>query len=129
MLAGLLIVGAIVLVATNNKEVREINIFALVLVVQSLPFLAAVGARRDRAHAAQRLRLLAQRSRRVSRELLAGRRAANGDAGRKPRAAASLTPEPRRTGPVGPLLARGSAVSTSFTQYDVPNGITSSLKL
>ena len=30
------------LVATNYKEVREINIFAAVLVVQSLPFLAAV---------------------------------------------------------------------------------------
>ena len=27
---------------TNYKQVREINIFALVLVVQSLPFLAAV---------------------------------------------------------------------------------------
>ena len=31
------------LVATNIKDVREINIFAAVLVVQSLPFLAAVG--------------------------------------------------------------------------------------
>ena len=40
---GLLILGAIVLVVTNYKEVREINIFALVLVVQSLPFIAAVG--------------------------------------------------------------------------------------
>ena len=30
------------LIATNYKQVREINIFALVLVVQSLPFLAAV---------------------------------------------------------------------------------------
>ena len=29
--------------STNYKEVREINIFAVVLVVQSLPFLAAVG--------------------------------------------------------------------------------------
>ena len=43
MLAGLLILGAIVLIVTNSKEVREINIFALVLVVQSLPFIAAVG--------------------------------------------------------------------------------------
>jgi cellulose synthase/poly-beta-1,6-N-acetylglucosamine synthase-like glycosyltransferase len=43
VLAGLLILGAIVLVFTNYKEVREINIFALVLVVQSLPFIAAVG--------------------------------------------------------------------------------------
>jgi hypothetical protein len=43
VLAGLLILGAIVLVWTNYKEVREIDIFALVLVVQSLPFIAAVG--------------------------------------------------------------------------------------
>ncbi|MGA8966590.1 MAG: glycosyltransferase [Pseudolabrys sp.] len=43
VLAGLLILGAIVLVETNYKEVREINIFAVVLVVQSLPFIAAVG--------------------------------------------------------------------------------------
>ena len=42
MLAGLLIAGAAVLVATNIKDVREINIFAVVLLVQSLPFLAAV---------------------------------------------------------------------------------------
>ncbi len=38
----LLIIGAIVLVAFNTKEVREINIFAAVLVLQSLPFLSAV---------------------------------------------------------------------------------------
>jgi hypothetical protein len=43
VLAGLLILGAIVLIVTNYKEVREINIFAMVLVVQSLPFIAAVG--------------------------------------------------------------------------------------
>jgi GT2 family glycosyltransferase len=39
--AALLIAGAAVLVATNIKEVREINLFALVLLVQSLPFIAA----------------------------------------------------------------------------------------
>ena len=43
VLAGLLLAGAAVLVATNVKEIREINIFAAVLVVQSLPFIAAVG--------------------------------------------------------------------------------------
>ena len=43
VLAGLLLTGAAVLVATNVKEIREINIFAAVLVVQSLPFIAAVG--------------------------------------------------------------------------------------
>ncbi len=42
VLAGLLIAGAVVLIETNYKEVREINIFAAVLLVQSLPFIAAV---------------------------------------------------------------------------------------
>jgi hypothetical protein len=42
VIGGLLIVGAITVVATNYKQVREINIFAFVLVVQSLPFIAAV---------------------------------------------------------------------------------------
>jgi hypothetical protein len=32
----------VTLVVTNYKQVREINLFAFVLVVQSLPFLAAV---------------------------------------------------------------------------------------
>jgi hypothetical protein len=42
ILAGLLILGAVILVQTNIKEVREINIFAAVLIIQSLPFIAAV---------------------------------------------------------------------------------------
>jgi hypothetical protein len=42
ILAGLLIAGAVVLVETNFKGVREINIFAAVLVIQSLPFVSAV---------------------------------------------------------------------------------------
>jgi glucan 1,3-beta-glucosidase len=41
VIGGLLILGATVLVATNDKAVTEIYIFAAVLVVQSLPFLAA----------------------------------------------------------------------------------------
>ena len=41
VIAALLILGAITLVLTNIKEVREIYIFAGVLVVQSLPFIAA----------------------------------------------------------------------------------------
>jgi exo-beta-1,3-glucanase (GH17 family)/cellulose synthase/poly-beta-1,6-N-acetylglucosamine synthase-like glycosyltransferase len=41
LLTVLLIAGAIVLVLTNRDQVREIYIFAAVLVVQSLPFLAA----------------------------------------------------------------------------------------
>ena len=43
VLASLLLLGAVVLVMTNYKEIREINIFAIVLIVQSLPFIAAVG--------------------------------------------------------------------------------------
>jgi hypothetical protein len=42
VIAGLLLAGALILVVTNYKQVREINIFAFVLVVQSLPFIAAV---------------------------------------------------------------------------------------
>jgi hypothetical protein len=42
VIATLLLIGALTLVATNFKQVREINIFAVVLVVQSLPFLSAV---------------------------------------------------------------------------------------
>ena len=39
----LLLVGAVVLVVTNSfKEIREIYIFAFVLVLESLPFMAAV---------------------------------------------------------------------------------------
>ena len=41
IIAGLLLAGSATLVVTNVKQVREINIFAVVLVVQSLPFLAA----------------------------------------------------------------------------------------
>jgi exo-beta-1,3-glucanase (GH17 family)/cellulose synthase/poly-beta-1,6-N-acetylglucosamine synthase-like glycosyltransferase len=43
VIAALLNIGALLLFATNVKEVREINIFAAVLVIQSLPFLAAAG--------------------------------------------------------------------------------------
>ncbi|HET7848806.1 MAG TPA: glycosyltransferase [Pseudolabrys sp.] len=43
VLAGLLLLGALVTYATNYKEVREVYIFAGVLVIQSIPFLAAVG--------------------------------------------------------------------------------------
>ena len=43
VIAGLLIASAIFVYATNWERVREINLFALVLAVQSLPFLAALG--------------------------------------------------------------------------------------
>ncbi len=42
VIAALLLVGAATLLITNYKQVHEINIFAGVLLVQSLPFLAAV---------------------------------------------------------------------------------------
>ncbi|HZC56967.1 MAG TPA: glycosyltransferase [Xanthobacteraceae bacterium] len=42
VISGLLLTGATTLVVTNYKQVHEIDIFAAVLVVQSLPFLAAV---------------------------------------------------------------------------------------
>jgi exo-beta-1,3-glucanase (GH17 family)/glycosyltransferase involved in cell wall biosynthesis len=42
VLGALLLIGAVVVVATNYKQIRELNIFAAVLAVQSLPFLAAV---------------------------------------------------------------------------------------
>jgi hypothetical protein len=42
VIAALLLIGAATLVVTNYKQVHEINIFAAVLVVQSLPFLSAV---------------------------------------------------------------------------------------
>jgi exo-beta-1,3-glucanase (GH17 family)/cellulose synthase/poly-beta-1,6-N-acetylglucosamine synthase-like glycosyltransferase len=42
VIAALLILGAATTVVTNYKQIREVDIFAFVLVVQSLPFLAAV---------------------------------------------------------------------------------------
>jgi hypothetical protein len=42
IIGALLLIGASALIVTNNRQVREINIFAFVLVVQSLPFLSAV---------------------------------------------------------------------------------------
>ena len=43
LMGALLIIGAITLIATNTQSVREITIFAGVLLVQSLPFLSAAG--------------------------------------------------------------------------------------
>lgn len=42
VVGALLLIGAVVVLATNYKQIRELYIFAAVLVVQSLPFLAAV---------------------------------------------------------------------------------------
>jgi hypothetical protein len=41
ILGALLLLGAATVIATNAEQVREINLFACVLIVQSLPFLAA----------------------------------------------------------------------------------------
>jgi exo-beta-1,3-glucanase (GH17 family)/cellulose synthase/poly-beta-1,6-N-acetylglucosamine synthase-like glycosyltransferase len=41
VMAALLLIGAAIVVITNYKQIHELNIFAAVLVVQSLPFLAA----------------------------------------------------------------------------------------
>jgi len=41
VIGAVLIVGALIVVMTNESKVEEINLFALVLVVQSLPFWAA----------------------------------------------------------------------------------------
>ncbi|HZJ13071.1 MAG TPA: glycosyl transferase family 2, partial [Methyloceanibacter sp.] len=43
VLGGLLVLGALTLHLTNEQRVHEIAIFSAVLIVQSLPFLAAVG--------------------------------------------------------------------------------------
>jgi len=43
VMGALLIIGAITVFVTNKESVREINIFAFVLIIQSLPFLAAAG--------------------------------------------------------------------------------------
>jgi exo-beta-1,3-glucanase (GH17 family)/cellulose synthase/poly-beta-1,6-N-acetylglucosamine synthase-like glycosyltransferase len=42
VMAALLLIGAALVVINNHTQIREINLFALVLVVQSLPFLAAI---------------------------------------------------------------------------------------
>ena len=42
ILAGLLLASALTVYLTNYTEVRELNLFAAVMVVQSLPFLFAV---------------------------------------------------------------------------------------
>lgn len=42
VIAALLLIGATVLVMTNHEKIVEIDIFAAVLVLQSLPFLSAV---------------------------------------------------------------------------------------
>src|SRR5258707_6725237 len=42
VLGSLLVVGAVVILATNYKQIRELHVFAAVLLVARLPFLAAL---------------------------------------------------------------------------------------
>jgi exo-beta-1,3-glucanase (GH17 family)/cellulose synthase/poly-beta-1,6-N-acetylglucosamine synthase-like glycosyltransferase len=42
IMAALLWIGAAILLIKNDTQIREINLFAVVLVIQSLPFLAAI---------------------------------------------------------------------------------------
>jgi len=42
VLAALLLISATLVVGTNYKQIVELNIFAAVIVIQSLPFIAAV---------------------------------------------------------------------------------------
>ncbi len=90
----LLLIGAAVLVVTNGqKEVREIYIFAGVLVLQSLPFLSAVAIAHSGELADQLVCVLAQQrgaDRRTDRAAPGG----DADGGRQP-AAGGLRGPPR----------------------------------
>ena len=83
IIAALLLLGALALVQTNYKEVREIYIFAGVLAIQALPFIAAVAI------------ALWERSRFNDYAVLAGYRTAIGDlVKRRARIAKAVTPPP-----------------------------------
>ena len=130
IIAVLLLDGAVVVVWTNYKQIREVNIFALVLVVQSLPFLSAVamaaieGSRFNefaywRSVEAKVAETLPRPTAVAESEISNQKSAIGGQYSNQ-----HLIPELLSTDACHP----GIAVSTSFTQYDVPNGIASSLK-
>ena len=119
VLAALLLIGAVVVVVTNYKQIREIYIFAVVLVVQSLPFLAAVAIA---ALEGTRFNEFAY-WRSIEARLVGAAAAA-----RTIKAACSGARLSDTCGRQRDIASSGSAVSTSRTQYDVPIGITSSLK-
>ena len=131
MIGGLLLVGAARWSITNYKQVREINLFALVLVVQSLPFLrrsASPSIEGTRFNAFAYWRGIERQGARFCRPARRQHRAPQPkSAGRQPRRSRRSSRLSRRN-----RLRRhhrASAVSASRTQYDVPIGITSSLKL
>ena len=109
----------------------------MVLAVQSLPFLAAVALGAARRHRASTSSRYWQRVRGQGAAVLARRRARA--AQRRPRSCEPASRDGKqrsrpavlaveRAAGCQPITLRRSAVSTSFTQYDVPTGITSSLK-
>ena len=137
VIGGLLVASATFLHATNWEQVREIDLFALALAVQSLPFLASVAlatlegsrandfafwhgleARFGPVADAPPHRHRGHRPRRSG-----GPRNRQADRAGAVRGGRS---DPRRRQSAS---YPRSAVSTSLTQYDVPTGITSSLKL
>ncbi len=128
VLAALLLIGAVVVVMTNYKQIREVNIFAAVLVVQSLPFLAAVAIAAIEGTRAS----TASPIWRSVEAKLARNAAASGGRGAGAAEAPRNRSRPYSNGRGAAFRRRSvqrmSAVSTSFTQYDVPIGITSSLK-
>jgi hypothetical protein len=97
----------LILVVTNYKQVHEINIFAAVLVVQSLPFLSAVAIALIEGTRAQLIRVLAPdrgQDRRAPAALAGHRRAAEGSR-REPRGsgAVAVGVSPRvRSPPIAP---------------------------
>ncbi len=162
VMAALLLIGAALVVITNYKQIREINLFAGVLVIQSLPFLAAIalalieGSRFNEfaywrsveakvagnlqgpppvvAEAPAQVPVLPDcrccrpttGSRRSSPSGARPSERSKGASTQGARMARLETLEPRRAD--GARDQTRSAVSTSLTQYEVPIGITSSLK-
>jgi hypothetical protein len=122
VLAALLLIGAGVVVATNYKQIHEVNIFALVLVVQSLPFLAR--SRSPCGNRASAVRLFGGRPPRAS---CAPPRGGAGDGVTKSHGNQVRIQGHRTLTPIADACPR-QRVSTSLTQYEVPIGITSSLK-
>ena len=132
VMAALLLIGAALVVITNYKQIRELNIFAGVLVVQSLPFLAAVAIAAIEGSRFNEFAYWRSVEAKVAETLpcpppAARRAGANARRTSASRPVSSRQASMRDSEPCAGSCP-ASAVSTSFTQYDVPIGITSSLK-
>ena len=123
VIGALLVGSAIFLHATNWELVREIDLFALALAIQSLPFLASVALAVLEGSRVNDFAFWHGLEARLG-QMLTRRPADAEGAGARHRSRRQAD----RAGAVSTRHPR-SAVSTSFTQYDVPTGITSSLKL